>query len=169
MRQLFIAFLMFAASASAHAETRDPLNYFFQPKFGDFKAELQTAREQGKKGVFLFFEMDECPFCERMRSTILNQSDVQDAYRAQFLLYPIDVNGDTPMTDFQGRHTTEKAFALANRVRATPTMLFIDLDGKVVTRYLGPTKDKAEFLLLGKYVADGVYATEPFTRYKQGK
>jgi len=168
MRQLFIAFLMVFA-VSAQAETRDPLSYFFQPKFADFHAELQTAREQGKKGIFLFFEMDDCPFCERMRSTILNQSDVQDAYRAKFLLYPIDVNGDTQMTDFQGKQTTEKAFALANRVRATPTMLFIDLDGKLVTRYVGPTKDKAEFLLLGKYVAEGSYASEPFTKYKQGK
>ena len=168
MRQLLIAFFMLFA-ASVQAETRDPLSHFFQPKFGDFKAELQTAREQGKKGIFLFFEMDDCPFCERMRSTILNQSDVQDAYRAQFLLYPIDVNGDTQMTDFQGRQTTEKAFALANRVRATPTMLFFDLDGKLVMRYTGPTKDKAEFLLLGKYVADGAYVTEPFIKYKQGK
>lgn len=168
MRQLFIAFFMLFA-VSAHAETRDPLSYFFQPKFGDFKAELQAAREQGKKGIFLFFEMDDCPFCERMKSTILNQSDVQDAYRAQFLLYPIDVNGDTQMTDFEGKHTTEKAFALTNRVRATPTMLFFDLDGKLVTRHTGPTKDKAEFLLLGKYVAEGIYATEPFTKYKQGR
>jgi len=168
MRQLFVAFFMLFA-ASAQAETRDPGSYFFQPKFGDFQAELQTAREQGKKGIFLFFEMDDCPFCARMKSTILNQSDVQDAYRAQFLLYPIDVNGDTQMTDFQGKQTTEKAFALANRVRATPTMLFFDLDGKLVTRHTGPTKDKAEFLLLGKYVAEGIYATEPFTKYKQGK
>lgn len=168
MRRLFFAFLMVFAVA-AQADTRDPLSYFFQPKFGDFQAELQTAREQGKKGVFLFFEMDDCPFCERMRSTILNQTDVQDAYRALFLLYSIDVNGDTQMTDFQGRQTTEKAFALANRVRATPTMLFIDLDGKVVARQTGPTKNKAEFLLLGKYVADGAYANEPFIKYKQGK
>lgn len=168
MRQLFIAFFLLFA-VTAQAGSRDPASYFFQPKFGDFKAELQTAREQGKKGVFLFFEMDDCPFCARMKSTILSQSDVQDAYRANFLLYPIDVNGDTQMTDFQGRVTTEKAFALANRVRATPTMLFVDLDGKVVTRYTGPTKDKAEFLLLGNYVSEGAYATEPFIRYKQGK
>jgi len=84
-------------------------------------------------------------------------------------VYSVDVNGDTQMTDFQGKHTTEKAFALANRVRATPTMLFIGLDGKVMARQTGPTKDKAEFLLLGKYVADGAYATEPFIKYKQGK
>ncbi|ODU27720.1 MAG: thioredoxin [Thiobacillus sp. SCN 62-729] len=168
MRQLLIAFLLLFA-APTWAETRDPTNHFFQPKFGDFQAELDVAKQQGKKGIFMFFEMDECPFCERMRATILNQAEVQDAYRAQFLLYPMDVNGDTEMSDFQGKHTTEKAFAFSHRVRATPTLLFFDLDGKLITRHTGPTKDKAEFLLLGKYVAEGAYASQPFTKYKQGK
>ena len=168
MRQLFIAFLVLMAG-SAWAETRDPINHFFQPKFGDFQAELDTAKQQGKKGIFLFFEMDDCPFCERMKTTILNQADVQDAFRAQFLVYSIDVNGDTQMTDFQGKAQTEKAFAFTHRVRATPTMLFFDLDGKLVTRHTGPTKDKAEFLLLGKFVVDGAYTTQSFTKYKQGK
>lgn len=168
MRQLFIAFLVLLAG-SAWAETRDPVNHFFQPKFGDFQAELDTAKQQGKKGIFLFFEMDDCPFCERMKSTILNHADVQDAFRAQFLVYSIDVNGDTQMTDFQGKVQTEKDFAFAHRVRATPTMLFFDLDGKLVTRHTGPTKNKTEFLLLGKFVVDGAYATQSFTKYKQGK
>lgn len=168
MRQLLIAFFLLFA-LPAWAETRDPGNFFFQPKFGDLQADLQEAKKQGKKGIFLFFEMDACPFCERMKSTILNQSDVQDAFRAQFLLYSIDVNGDTEMTDFQGKHTTEKDFAFGLRVRATPTLLFFDLDGKLVTRHTGPTKDKAEFLLLGQYVVEGAYATQPFVKYKQGK
>lgn len=168
MRQLLIAFFLLLV-VPAWAETRDPSNHFFQPKFGDLKSELDAAKQQGKKGIFLFFEMDDCPFCARMKSTILNQSDVQDAYRAQFLIYPIDVNGDTQMTDFQGKDMTEKAFAFAQRVRATPTLLFFDLDGKLVARHTGPTKDKAEFLLLGKYVVEGAYATQPFAKYKQGK
>ena len=168
MRQLLFAFFLLFA-APTWAETRDPASHFFQPKFGDFKADLQEARKQGKKGIFLFFEMDECPFCERMKTTILNQPEVQDAFRGQFLVYSIDVNGDTDMTDFQGKHVTEKAFAFSNRVRATPTLLFFDLDGRLVARHTGPAKDKAEFLLLGRYVAEGAYATQPFTKYKQGK
>lgn len=168
MRQLLIAvFLLWAAPA--WADVREPNTYFFQSNFGDLKSELASAKAQGKTGVFLFFEMDDCPFCERMKSTILNQSEVQDAYRAQFLVYTIDVNGDTLLTDFQGRETTEKAFSLANRVRATPTLLFFNLDGKLVARFTGPTKNKAEFLLLGRYVTEGAYATQSFTQYKQGK
>jgi thioredoxin-related protein len=168
MRQLLIAFFLLF-SASSWAETRDPLNFFFQPKLGDFQAELDLAKQQGKQGIFLFFEMDDCPFCERMKTTILNQSDVQDTFRANFLLYSIDVNGDTEMTDFQGTSTTEKAFAFAHRVRATPTLLFFGLDGKLLARHTGPTKDKAEFLLLGKYVTEGAYSSQPFTKYKKGK
>ena len=168
MRHILIAFLMLF-SASTWAETRDPGTHFFQSNFGDLKAELATAKAQGKKGVFLFFEMDDCPFCARMKSTILNQSDAQDAYRAAFLVYTIDVNGDSALTDFQGKETTEKAFALENRVRATPTLLFFNLDGKLVTRFTGPTKDKAEFLLLARYVSEGAYATRTFSQFKQGK
>lgn len=168
MRQLIIAFFLLF-SAPSWGETRDPLNHFFQPKFGDMQADLKEAKKQGKRGIFLFFEMDACPFCERMKTTILNQSDVQDAYRANFLVYSIDVNGDTEMTDFQGKATTEKDFAFAHRVRATPALLFFDLDGKMVARHTGPTKDKAEFLLLGKYVTERAYTTQPFVKYKQGK
>jgi thioredoxin-related protein len=168
MRQLLIAFI-FMLAAPAWADTLDPASHFFQSRFGDLRADLQEARKQGKKGIFLFFEMDDCPFCERMKTTILNQPDVQDSYRAQFLLYPIDVNGDTELTDFQGQPTTEKEFAFAHRVRATPALLFFDLDGKLVARHTGPTRDKAEFLLLGRYVSEGAYATQPFIKYKQGK
>lgn len=168
MRSFLLAVIMLFA-LPAWAETRDPATHFFQPKFGDLQADLQEAKKQGKKGIFLFFEMDDCPFCTRMKSTILNQADAQDAYRANFLLYPIDVNGDTELTDFQGNSTTEKAFAFAHRVRATPTLLFFDLDGKLVARHTGPTKDKAEFMLLGQYVAEGAYASQPFVKYKQGK
>ena len=168
MRHVLLAFVLLFATPT-WAETRDPGNFFFQPKFGNLQADLQEAKKQGKKGIFLFFEADACPFCERMKTTILNQSDVQDAYRALFLVYSIDVNGDTEITDFQGKAMTEKEFAFSHRVRATPTLLFFDLDGKLVTRYTGPTKDKAELLLLGKYVAEGAYATQPFTKYKQVK
>ncbi|MFN3749904.1 MAG: thioredoxin family protein [Thiobacillus sp.] len=168
MRRLLIV-LFLLVSAPAWAEVRDPMTHFFQPKFGDLRADLAEAKKQGKQGIFLFFEMDECPWCERMKSTILNQSEVQDAYRAKFLVYAIDVNGDTEIVDFQGNTMTEKAFALGLRVRATPVLMFFDLDGKPVARHTGPVKDKAEFLLLGQYVTEGAYATQPFVRYKQGK
>ena len=164
LRILGIALLLWATTAAA--EMRDVQNHFFQPKLGDFKAELDTARQTGKSGVLLMFVMEDCPFCARMEADILSQSEVQDYYRKHFLIYQMDVKGDTSMVDFKGNKTTEKDFALKNRARATPTFIFFDTKGEPVTRFTGPTKDAAEFLLLGKYVVDGAYKTQPFSAYK---
>jgi thioredoxin-related protein len=151
----------------ALAEVRDPHSHFFMSKMGDFKEELATAKQESKAGVLIMFEMEECPFCSRMKSTVLNQSEVQDWYRKHFLIYAVDVKGGTDMTDFQGNATTEKAFALANRARATPTFLFFDLAGTPMTRFTGATQTPEEFLLLGRYVVEGAYKTQPFNIYKK--
>jgi thioredoxin-related protein len=165
MRWLILAFALLTQPVLA--EVRDPQTNFFMSKMGDFKEELATARQDGKQGVLIMFEMDECPFCARMRRTVLNHSEVQDWYRAHFLIYEVDVKGSTDMTDFQGNATTEKAFALANRARATPTFLFFDLDGKLAARFTGATQSIEEFMLLGRYVADGAYKTQQFSDFKK--
>lgn len=151
----------------ALAEVRDPAVHFFQPKLGDLYGELAVAKQEGKSAILLMFEMDDCPFCQRMKATVLNRADVQDYYRRHFLIYSIDTKGDVPIIDFQGMETTEKAFALAQRARATPVFIFYDLEGKPITRYTGATKDAEEFLLLGRYVVEGAYKTMPFNVYKQ--
>lgn len=164
LRLFLIALLLW--TTTAFAEMRDVQNYFFQPKLGDFKAELDTARQTAKTGVLLMFVQEACPFCARMESTILSRSEVQDYYRKHFLIFEMDVRGDNPMTDFKGVNTTEKDFSLKNRARATPTFIFFDTKGEPITRFTGPTKDAAEFLLLGRYVVDGAYKAQPFSAYK---
>jgi thioredoxin-related protein len=156
------------AAATGRAEPRDPGKFFFDTTFGDFSEELVRAREEGKKGVLVMFEMDECPFCHRMKTTVLNQPEIQDYYRANFLIFPLDIEGDVEVTDFAGKHTTQKAMALEEyRVRATPVFAFFDLDGKLVARYTGATKDAEEFRLLGQFVAEGAYASTNFPTYKR--
>jgi thioredoxin-related protein len=151
------------------AEVRDPEKYFFDPKLGNFQEELAAAKQQGKQGIMFFFEMDECPWCARMKATILNQSEVQDFYHQHFLIFPIDTQGDVPMTDFKGREVLEKIYALENRVRATPVIMFFDLDGNQVVRYTGAVKDKDDFLMLGRYMIEGAYREMPFERYKRAQ
>jgi len=155
--------------AHAEGESRDPYTYFFEQSLGDFTEDLQFAREQGKKAILIMFEMDECPFCHRMKKTVLNRPDVQDFYKANFYSLPVDIEGDIEITDFQGKVTTMKAFAAKNRVRATPVFAFFDLQGRPIkrARYTGATRDAEEFLLLGQYVNSGAYQKTSFTRYKR--
>lgn len=159
--------LLWGATVPA-AAPRDPATHFFDQTFGDFSEEIRNAREQGKQGVFLFFESADCPFCHRMKTTVLNQPEVQDAFKAHFLAFTVDTEGDLEITDFAGRTMTQKDFAFkVNDVRATPVMAFYDLDGRQVVRYTGATKDKEEFLLLTDYAAKGLYKEMRFTRYKR--
>ncbi len=147
---------------------RDPYTHFFEQTFGDFQEELQRAREEGKLGVLLFFEQEECPFCHRMKDTVLNRPDVQAWFRARFLAFAVDIEGDMEITDFRGRAMTMKTWSeRVHRVRATPVFLFVDLEGRPVARYTGATSGPEEFLLLGRYVAERAYERMSFARYKR--
>ena len=158
------------------AAQRDPYQYFFQASLGDFTEELEIARDAGKRGVFVFFEMDDCPFCHRMKQTVLNQPDVQDYFTQRFHPLSVDVEGDIEIVAFDGAHMTQKEFARRHRARATPMLAFFDLDGNLVFRYVGAPSGKREFLWMGEYIADGVYLQKDdtgrnirFARYKNMK
>lgn len=164
----WLALLVLLPVAAGAQALRDPDSAFFHQSLGDFGEELAIAREEGKSGLLLFFEMDECPFCARMKRDVLNRVQVQDYYRQHFRIIPVDIEGDIEITDFEGQSIAEKDFAFQiNRVRATPVFLFYDLDGEQVARYTGATSGVDEFLWLGEYVVQGVYKDMPFTKYKR--
>jgi thioredoxin-related protein len=171
LRNLLLALLVLSCPLpGAAATTRDPGTYFFQETFGNFQDELAEARQEGKKGVLIFFEQAGCPFCRWMKATVLNQSDVQDYYRKYFRIFSVDINGDLEITDFQGHPTTQRDFAFEQfHVRATPVFAFIDLNGKLVTRYTGTTRNAREFLWLGEYVAGGHYTSETFAQFERDR
>ncbi|QKI89457.1 thioredoxin family protein [Thiomicrorhabdus xiamenensis] len=155
------SFSLFSTSAQA----QDP---FFDESFGNYQEDLVTAEEDGKKGVFMFFYMDECPFCHRMRTTIMQEPDVIKLYRDNFLTFMHDIEGSNEVVDFMGNHMTAQELAeKVFRVRATPVMIIFGLDGKPIVRYTGPTRTKEEFKWLAEYVLDGSYQKQSFTAYKR--
>ena len=167
MTIVFCSFLF--TSLNSYASTsRNPEEHFFDATFGNFKEELAQAKEQGKKAVMIFFEMDECPFCHWMKKNVLNQVNVQEYYKKNFLVFTVDIEGDVEITNFQGKEMTQKDFAFKeNRVRATPVIAFFDLEGNRVMRFTGRTKNVEEFMLMGQFVVDKAYETEKFSRYKR--
>ncbi len=171
MRQLIALCTLWLALLSSPLQAQtglDPYSHFFNETFGNLSEELQSAREQGKSGIMLFFEMDECPFCHFMKQNVLNQPEVQAYFREHFLLFPIDIEGDVEMTDFEGHTMPQKDYAFkVNRVRATPVIAFYDLDGQQTLRYTGRTADVAEFMLMGRFIVEGHYKTTRFSKFKR--
>ena len=166
----WLSWLLLFTAVSVQAATRDPGTYFFDQSLGNFQEELEVARDEGKKGILIMFEMDECPFCHRMKTRVLNQVEVQEFYKEYFLIYTVDIEGDVEVTDFSGMPVKEKDFAFKQfKVRATPVFGFFDLDGKLVTRFTGATNTPEEFLWLGEFVVNEHYKTTNFSRYKRQK
>ena len=176
LRVYFFLVIALGLTSLQAATPRDPYQYFFEQNLGDLADELSTAQDNGKKGMFVFFEMDECPFCHRMKKTVLNQPEVQDFFKQNFHSISIDVEGDIEIVDFDGNQTTQKEFASKNRVRATPVLAFYDLEGNQVVRYTGAASGTDEFMLLAEYYLDGIYKTVgdngrpiKFSKYKRLK
>lgn len=162
--------LAWSPGASRADTPRDPMIHFFQQGFGNLPEELATARTEHKLGIFVMFDDVDCPWCARMKATVLNQPAVQDYFRKYFRVLEVDKNGNVPITDFSGREMSQKDFAFKlHRVRATPVFVFFDTQGNVMYRYTGAARDVDEFLLLGSFVVEGHYKTTNFTAYKREK
>ena len=165
--------VLFSLTSVLNAEViRSPEEHFFDETFWDFSEELERAKEENKKAILLMFEMDECPFCHRMKRTVLNRAEVQDYFKEHFLIFPVDIEGDVSMVDFAGNEIKMKDFAFKRfRVRATPTYLFFDLEGNPIkrSRFTGAMQKKEEFLLYGQFIVDEEYEKSSFSRYKRNK
>lgn len=168
---IFIILSMMASiSWAANTNVRDPYKHFFNETWGDLPEELQKAKAEGKKGILIFFEMDECPFCHYMKNNVLNQPKVQEFYRKNFLNIIIDIEGDIEIVNLKGKTVKQKDFAKKNRVRATPVIAYYNLDGKMIYRHTGKTSGVDEFMWLGEYISQEIYKKKiRFSQYKRKK
>ncbi|MDG4867354.1 thioredoxin family protein [Guyparkeria sp. 1SP6A2] len=159
MRVLLSALAAMAVAFSTLAPVKaQELDGFWDDPFKDLQSDVAAAREEGKVGVFAFFEMDECPFCHRMKTQVFTDPAVQEYLKAHFITVSIDIEGDVMMTAPGGAQMKEKDFAFKEyRVRATPVMIFFDTEGEPALRYTGPTQSPEEFLQLMQFVASGAY------------
>ena len=141
---------------------------FFDISFGDLQEELVTVEDEDKTALLVMFETEDCPWCKRMKQQVLNRVAVQAYFRDHFRVISLDAEGDVPVVDFSGSEMTSKEFALKTlRVRATPVFVFFDKKGEVITRYTGALKNSHDFMLLGKFVAEGHYENTRFNKFKR--
>lgn len=165
-----LAVLTLAMVLAPAGATRDPMQHFFHHSAGRLPEEVARARAAGQTGILVMFEMDGCRWCATMKSRVLNRVEVQDYYRRHFRILALDVNGEMPMIDFSGRDVVERDFAYRhNPMRATPVFVFFGLDGQPLARYTGATRDAAEFLELGEYVASGAWKSGDFAAWQRGR
>jgi len=109
---------------------------WFKQSFLDLREDIAEAGAAGRRLV-LYFYQDGCPYCKKLLETNFSQRDIVDKTRTHFDVIAINMWGDREVTDLDGELLTEKQFAERLKVMYTPTMLFLDEQGKVLVRLNG--------------------------------
>ncbi len=99
-----------------------------------------------------------------MRRVTFQDKQVQDYFTKHFYMVEIDIRGANEVVDFEGKRITERQFAITNGVRLTPFFIFFDQEGKVIAKVPGYIEPQ-EFLLIGKYVAEGHYKNKSLVQF----
>jgi thioredoxin-related protein len=137
---------------------------FFDLSEDDLREDLKVAKEEGKKGIMLFFTMENCPYCERMKNYTFTDEKVATLIKNNFLVFEIDIYGSIELIDFDGESTTQKEFSQINGAYATPTVAFFDLKGENLVTQVGMLNE-TQMLIMGDYVINGHYKESEFIPY----
>ena len=109
---------------------------WFKESFLELEEDVQEAGEAGRR-VMLFFHQAGCPYCNLLVERNLAQKDIEKTMRKHFDVIAINMWGDRVVATVDGQTFTEKSFAAALRVQYTPTLIFLDEQGRVVLRIDG--------------------------------
>jgi thioredoxin-related protein len=109
---------------------------WFKSSFLDLREDLSEATADGKH-LLLYFYQDGCPYCEKLINTNFAQRNLVAKTQKHFDVIAINMWGDSTVTDLNGEEVSEKTFSRELRVQFTPTLLFLDEQGKVALRVNG--------------------------------
>lgn len=109
---------------------------WFKESFLDLREDVQEAAAQNKR-VMLYFYQDGCPYCAKLLKDNFGNLQIEKKVRRHFDVIAINLWGDREVVSLDGQATTEKQFAESLKVQYTPTLLFLDEQGKVVVRLNG--------------------------------
>lgn len=158
VKNLFImtAILLFTNSAFAAEGVKVVYPAWFKDSFYDLKVDLQDARDGGKKGIMIFFSMKTCSYCKAIIETTFQQADIVKRLRSNYDVIGLEIFSDTEVVNINGQTFWAKDFAVQEKAKFTPTMIFYDLNGKKQLRLIGyqsPKKFRVvqDFLDSGKY------------------
>ena len=101
------------------------------PHANNFVETGLMSRQQGIPAV-VFVSRDACPYCRTLRDKVLKPMLTADKFEHRAILVEVSLDRAKPLTDFENRQMTAKAFGELYRAEITPTLLFLDSDGREI-------------------------------------
>jgi thioredoxin-related protein len=138
------ALIACGAAPTAAAQVASPhaidIPRWFTESFLDFKDEVAEAARSGKR-VMVYFGQDGCPYCKALMQANFGTSPaaqkITASTRKHFVAIAMNLWGDREVHWLDGTRGTEKEIARRLAVQFTPTLFFLDTDGRVLLRLSG--------------------------------
>lgn len=130
-RRLISAFLVlvsFAACSSAGVEVPVSKNL----------SDLGQKAGKGRMPIMMMVSQAHCSFCEKLKEEILEPMLISGDYTDKVIITELLMDSYSNITGFDGREIHPSDVATGYKVWVTPTLLFLDAEGKEVhPRMLG--------------------------------
>ncbi len=136
---------------------------WFKESFLDFAEDVAEAAEQNKR-VMIYFHQPGCPYCAKLVSENFSDPGIKKYVQKRFDGITINMWGDREVVSVGNKTFTEKEFALALKVQYTPTVLFLNEQGKTILRlngYYSPRKFRSAL----QYAGEHLEKEQSFKRY----
>jgi thioredoxin-related protein len=98
---------------------------WFKESFLEIADDVDEASEAGKH-VLLFFELNGCPYCDRMLRESFETDPVSSYIQANFDVIAINIQGDREIAFNEEISVSEKKLGEMLKVYSTPALVFLD-------------------------------------------
>ena len=123
---------------------------------------FDTIKKEGKQ-TMIFFHMNHCSYCERMKNQTLQDEDIKESIKKHFLLIDINISNQYRII-FNNKTYTTKKFTDELDVAFFPTILFLDTENEITYKARGyRTIEKFEHIL--NYMRTKSYEEMSFFEY----
>ena len=174
---LLILSLIFSMASTCRASSDDDITFIDKPlasplilpdwfklSFLEISDDIKEAKEKKKKGLIIYFGQKFCPYCKAHLEKNWGQDDIVKYTQKNFDVIAINVKGQQPVLNVDGKTYTKKTFSTLKKTNFTPSILFYNTKGQEVLRLRG-YRPPYQFRAALEYVADEHYKKETFRNY----
>lgn len=140
---------------------------WFKDSFLEIADDVDEANDEGKH-LLLFFQLNACPYCDRMLEEIFETEPHSSFIQQHFDVIAINVSGDREVVFNEEVTVSEKQLSEILKVRATPAILFLNEENKTVVRVNG-YRAPERFKHVLEYVTSKSYRSSNLKDYLRAK
>lgn len=162
---IFAAFALIAVSSWGNASEFDiddstlrHIGYpdWFKSSLLSLDDDIEDARDSGKLGLMLLFTTDGCAYCDVFIRKSLGDPELARLTRETFDSIGFEIFDDSEMTAPDGTLMPVKQFAKQVGVEFSPTLVFLDTEGKLLLKLTGYQSPQRYRIILN-YFREGHY------------